>query len=287
MIILKSPFEYLLKSSSSEIEVSPTDSILVEDEDFAQIYPQQNGLIPFRIDFQNLKENNFYSLGKKDEKTFVIFKTPKKLRIFRKERLNFSGKICDIQTEENLLSFETNDRKIEYFCENSLKNAKFFKIKDFACVQSEQEFFAFSMKTQKLCRFSGEVERNGDTLSVVKDFKDSESRIRKTEYKFSEDIVMQNQEFVKTASPHPRDLAPYKLLESVKAKDFSRAIDFLSQDLKNQVNNEKIGEFFGNFSTFLPISATEFLILSDEVNSFAQFSLDGDKIADISVDALC
>lgn len=285
-IIIKSPYPYLIKTSSQEIDVNENDNLLIEDEHLGAIFPLCDGQIPFYINFDALQENQFYSLCKQEDYLIILLNKQPKIKISKKERLNFSGKICDVFVDEKGIAFETSDKKIEFSCAHSLKNAKIFKLKDYACVQTPSNLYAFSVKKNKLSHFNGTLELNADTLKVTKNFEDSDGRIKCSTYKLADDILLENEEFIRNNTTCPQELVPYKMLESIKAKDYSRALDFLSDELKNHVDKDKICDFFGNFDTFLPISTTEYITLSPKIKNFVTFSLSGDKIEDINVDNL-
>ena len=213
---------------------------------------------------------------------FIILENPPKYAQKTKEKLNFSGRIVEICVETDKICFETSDKKIECFHES--------KIQNFACVQFETELFLFSMKENKVFHFNGEIEIDGNQISVTKKFFDSNMREKRSIFRIKEDIELENEEFVYDEHAKQRenikDLTPYKFMESVKAKDFVCARNFLSEKLQNQIEISQLKNFFGNFSNFLPISATEFITLNAGRKNFVQFSLDNSQIDDISIDEL-
>lgn len=286
-IILKSPYPFLARTKSQEIELDQNDTLLIEQEDYVSIYPLIANQIPFNVDLKSLKENDFYSVFKHSDDVFVLLNLPQRLNVTQKERLNFSGKTCDVFADENKIIFELNDRKVEYLCDHKLKKTRIFKLKDYACVQSSENLYLYNIKKNRLSHFSGEITLNGDILNVTKTLDDSDNCVRTSQYKLNEDIVMQKNEFVRNMrNINIKELAPYKLLESVKAKDFGHALEFLSDKLKESVDREKLSEFFDNFNTFLPLSSTEFITMSLNKKNFITFSFDGDKIEDINIENL-
>ena len=74
------------------------------------------------------------------------------------------------------------------------------------------------------------------------------------------------------------------LAQSVKARDYACAVSFLTKSLQEKVGTAQLQDFFGNFSTFLPISTTQFITMAGKKKNFVTFSLSGDLIDEISID---
>ena len=81
-------------------------------------------------------------------------------------------------------------------------------------------------------------------------------------------------------------LVPFRLLESIKAKDYESALDFLSEKLKGEIDSDQIKDFFGELSNFLPVNANEFITISNFNKNYVKFVLVNDKIDDILIDNL-
>ncbi len=287
--LLKSPYPCLVKTNDAECELGQNDLLEIEDEKTVFIYPQNSNIIPFYINLSAPKDCERYSFFSRGEKKYVILENEPKFETKSKEKLNFSGKNVEICVENGKISFETQNRKIQCACESAGKDFSCFKIQNFACVQFENELFVFSMKENKVFHFVGEIEIDGNQISVTKKFFDSDSREKKSVFQIKEDIELESEEFVSKATSQAEkthDLAPFKFMESIKAKDYAFATSFLSEKLKNQIDISQIQQFFGNFSAFLPISTTEFIIICGKNKNFVQFSLHDCLIDDISIDAL-
>lgn len=289
--LLKTTYPCLVKTSSAECELDQNDILEIEDEKSIVIYPQNTKIVPFYINLSVPKDCERYSFCSRDEKKYIILENLPIYEIKRKEKLNFSGKIVEICVEKEKISFETSETKIECRIENASQNYDCFKIKNFACVQFENELFVFSVKEGKVFHFVGEIEIDGNQVCVTKKFFDSEMREKKSIFRLEEEIELENEEFVCTqtcgrVTEKIKSLAPFKLLECVKAKDYVRGLNFLSEKLQKQIDSTQIKEFFGNFTDFLPISTTEFITISDKNKKFVQFSMNGNFVDDISVDDL-
>ena len=289
-IFLKSPYSCLVKTSSNECELDPNDVLEIEDEKNVVIYPQSTKIVPFYINLASPKDCERYSFFSREGKTFVLLENAPKCDIKTKEKLNFSGKIVEICVENGKITFETNDKKIECSTQNFSQKFDCFKIKNFACVQFENELFVFSLKENKVFHFDGEIEIDGNQICVTKKFFDSDMREKRSVFRLEDELEVESQEFVcavaRKQNEKIKNLAPFKFMESVKAKDYASGLNCLSEKLQKQIDSTQIQEFFGNVAEFLPISTTEFLTISGKNKKFVQFSMNGNLVDDISIDDL-
>ncbi|MBP3431895.1 MAG: hypothetical protein J6K39_03480 [Clostridia bacterium] len=282
--LLKTPFECLVKIGEKEYELDANNGLEIEDEERLFVYPLSSP--PFYVNLKNLKENENYSILTHDDCTIILLEERKTLSISQKESFSFAGKACDVEICGNHICFETSDKKIAYTCPHPCKENKVFKIKDYACVQFDDHFYAYSIKNNKLTHFCGELSLNGNSLELKKIFHDSQNREKSATYNFEEDIVVENETFTSDYVCENPELTPYKLMESVKAKDFSCALNFLSENLKNSIDCDQIRSFFGNITTFLPLSTIEFITISANQKNFVRFNLADGKVDDITIDFL-
>ena len=285
--LIKTTYPCLIKTQNAITELDCNDNLEVENEAFLFIYPADNNQIPFYINLSCPKESERLSIIKNDDKTILLLEDVSKLEINQMESLNFSGTICNISVSAHSLSFEANGKKIIYKCQHLCKDFKIFKEKDFACVQFDHDLYAFSTKTNKLVHFGGdEITCEKDTVTVQKKFHDSDNREKTAIYKFEDDIVLEDEHFSRDSHTSVSELVSFKLLESVKAKDFESALTFLSDNLQKQIGSAQLQEFFGQISTFLPITPTEFITMTPTSKNYAKFVLQDDKIDDILIDKL-
>lgn len=84
----------------------------------------------------------------------------------------------------------------------------------------------------------------------------------------------------------PQKLIPFKLLESIKAKDYACAMDFLSEKLRSELDTNQMKEFFGEVTNFLPVNTNEFITISNFNKNYVKFVLSDDKVDDILIDNL-
>lgn len=283
---LKSPYPCLVKTGDSACELDQNDILEIENEKFVSIYPQAKNILPFYIDLCSPKDNERYSFFLKDEKKYIILENCPNCIQKEKETFNFSGKFLTIYVENDKIVFETANKRIEYMCEKIDKKYSSCKIKNFACLQFKDELFLYSIKENKVYHFFGESEIDGNQISVTRKFFDSEMHEKKSVFRIEEEIELESEDFSYKPQRDIKGLSPFKFLESVKSKDFAHAMDFLSAGLKNKVEISQIKDFLGNFSSFLPISETEFITLDSKQKHFVQFAMNGNLIEDISVDEL-
>ena len=162
------------------------------------------------------------------------------------------------------------------------------KIKNFACVQFENEFFAFNVLKNKLFHFSGdEILLDKESLTLKKTYHDSMGREKTAKYHFEDDVVLDDEQFSINGNIRPTSkLLGYQIMESVVAKDFGYVYKNLSKTLQEKIDSEKLRAFFGNLSHFVPLGEDSFLGISNNEKKYVAFSISGDKVEDISIDEL-
>ncbi len=285
--LLKTSYPCLVKTEAQSEELEENDLLEIEDEKYLFVYPENPRQTPFYINLTSPRENEFYSIIKSKGEKIIFLEPIKRLQVEAKESLSISGQTCDVRINDNYMTFENGTKKITYMCPHICRDYKVFKVKNFVCVQFKNDFYAFNCHKNKLSHIQGdELNFDTDKLVVIRKFNDSFGRERKATYKFEEDINMQDEEFTKNSEFASAELVPYRLLESVKAKDFSCALTFLSDNLKKNIDEEKLRQFFGNINSFLPLSTTEFITLCEKQKNFVKFEIQNDKIDDILIDAL-
>ena len=284
--ILKTSYPCLIKTDTDSCELEENDVLEIENEQFLFIYPQ-NGSIPFYIDTFSEKENRFFSIIKQNDKTIFLLEKSSILSVERKQQLNFSGKMCDIAVGAHSIIFESSSHKIERHFAHDAHEYEVFKYKNFACVQFENDFYAFNIHKHKLFHFSGEnLTFDNGKLSATKKIHDSMRRERSLTYIFNDDVTLEDESFISEELCNSPDLLPYKVLESAKAKDYAYIMSFLSENLKNQIDENHLNQFFGNIDSFLPLNLDEFITITSNGKNYVKFNVLNNKIHDISIDCL-
>lgn len=285
--ILKTSYPCLVKTQDSFTELEPNDTLEIEDETILFIYPENPKQLSFYINLVTKKDSELYSFIHRENFNLILLESPKTMEIINKETLDFSGKSCQIEICCHTITFETESKKLSYTCPHKCLNYKIFKQKNYACVQFEHDFYAFSMEKNKLFHFQGDdIVFENDLLKTSKVILDSQSRKREATFKFDNDVEITSESFERKDTGENLELVPYKFLEAVKSKDYDYVVDSLSAKLKQNINKEQIQKFFGNIKEFLPLNFNEFLIVSNDKKSYASFSLANGKINDITLDNL-
>ncbi len=286
--LMKTCYPCLIKTQTDTCELSPNDTLELVDEKLVYIYPEDASQIPFYINLQNPKENARFSVLTQQETPIIFLEETKQVFVEQRETLNFSGKTCIVGVSETKVTFETTNKKVTYQHSGNWKTFHVFKLKDFACVQAPNEMFVYAVKKDKLTHIIGdELSLEKDILTITKKEHDSQSREKTIKIKFDENLVVENQSFVFTEDKTKQEeLTSYKFLESVKAKDFSYALKFLSDELKNKIDENQLSKFFGNISQFLPLETNEFIVISNGEKSYVKFNISHGKVDDISIDVL-
>lgn len=284
--LLKTTYPCLIKTDIDTCELEENDTLEIEEERFLFVYPQ-NGNIPFYVDTKSEVENRFVSIIKHEDKTIFLLEKSANLKIEKKDQLNFSGSPCDIVISDKGISFETPLQKISYSFGHKSFNPQVFKYKNFACVQFENDFYAFDTKRNKLFHICGEdLQFENGKLSAIKKYHDSQGREKKITYRLDENVNLENETLQSDVDNARTELLPYKIMESVVAKDFAFISKNLSDSLRSKLDESQLKSFFGNPSGFLPLTTEEFIIFSSKCKNYVKFSLSENKIADISIDNL-
>lgn len=287
--LLKTPYQCLVKTKTQCVELDINDTLECEDEQTLFIYPITCEQIPFCVNLAERRDTDQYSFLRHQDQSILFLEKPEKFDVFQKEDLVFSGKHCHISISKNKVCFETDKQKINCLCKKSKLSPKVFKVKNFACVFLQQDFFAYSMDCEKLSHLSGEVVTfDKDTITVTKKYHDSSCREKISRYAISDKIVLKDEQIISSATKilDDKNLISYKFMESVKSSDFSASKQFLCDSLSEKVGEQQIKSFFGGLSEFLPLSANEFLTISAGNKKYVTFDISDGKISDISIDEL-
>ena len=285
--LLKSPYSALIKTENNFFELSKNDSLEIEDENMIFVYPQQSGYLPFCINLSQPNENRFFSIKHKNENQYIFLELQMTVEVFQKESFSLSGKTINVEISKNKLTFESDNKKICVPHNMVADEIKLFKHKNFVCCQSKHDFFAYCTDTEKLSHFSGDkIEFCDDKLMVSKSFNDSDGRQRISTYSFDNNLKKEDEKFLRRSVLKNSELIPYKLMESVQAKDFDFAYDCLNDKLKSKIDKSQIEKFFGSFSCFMPLSTSEFITIASNQKNYIKIDLVGDKVYDISIDKL-
>lgn len=284
--LLKTSYPCLIKTDNDMCELEENDTLEIEEEEFLFVYPQ-NGNIPFYIDTKSEIENRFVSIIKHEDKKIYLLEKGESFFVEKKQKLNFLGKTCEICVANNWLSFETEGQKVKFYCSHPCKQYEVFKHKNFAYLKFEKDFYAFCTQKNKLYHFSGDslTFENGE-LVVTKKIHDSNNREKTSKYKFDDELTLEDEAFISSKVQTPKELLPFKAMESIKAKDYAFILNSLSDRLKNQIDAPMLNQFFGNITSFLPLTTSEFITLSKSGKNYVKFTLSNDKIDDISIDNL-
>lgn len=287
--LLKTPYPCLIKTQNETVELDVNDTLQCEDEQILYIYPTTPEQIPFCVNLAVKMDSPFYSFLKHNGQNILYLEKVRKFDIFQKADLNFSGKHCKILVSGNEISFETEKQLVKCHCLCGKKAPELFKAKNFACVQLQQDFFAYNMQTEKLSHFSGdEVLFDKNILTITKKYHDSKCREKVSQYEISDEIKIKNEQVISANKQDfdDKNLISFKFLECVKANDYPQIQSYLSPNLSEKIGEGQIRSFFGYISDFLPLSANEFLAISSSSKKYVSFDLINGKINDISIDEL-
>ena len=283
--IIKTTYPCVVKTQNECVEIDENSSVECEDESFVYVYPEQNG-IPFCINLKEKKDCENYSFLTHNRQNFVFLEPQQSFSITKKEQISINGKNCKILIDKKQISFEGQSRIVYHSISHPVKKYKILKFQNFACVQFDNDFYAYDMQKEKLYHISGEdfaLDKN--TLTVTKIYNDCSSRERVYKVVFSDKILIENSTFVKKEQKES-DLIPYEFLQAVKAEDYSCALGFLNEKLKEKIGKTELESFFGKIQQILPINLNEFIVFSQCAKFYVSFDIKDRQICDISLDKL-
>lgn len=287
--LLKTPYPCLVKTQTETAELDVNDTLECEDEQILFVYPITPDQMPFCVNLSLKMDSPFYSFLNHNGQNILYLEKKKKFDVFQKADYNFSGKNCKILVSENEISFETDHQLLKCHYAYGKKKPQLFKVKNFACVQFQHDFFAYLVPADKLSHFSGdEISFDKNILTVTKKYHDSKCREKVSQYEISDEIKIKKEEVISTNKQDlfDKNLVSYKFLECVKANDFPQIKTYLAPNLSDKIGEEQIRSFFGYISDFLPLSANEFIAISSTSKKYVSFELINGKINDISIDEL-
>jgi hypothetical protein len=286
--LLVAPYPCLIKSKTESVELDQNDTLECENEELLYVYPLTQSLSPFCVNLSAKADTEHYSFLKHGEKNIVFLEKVPKFDVFAKEELIFPNKRCKIYVGENEIKFETDKKIIRCHRFSRKSSPKIVKIKNFACVAFDDEFFAYAVSTDKLSHFQAdEISLKNNVLTLTKKYRDSQCREKFLQYEILDEIKLKNEQIISNETKLiDRSLAPFKFLECVKAGDYANFKKFFSASLSEKLNEEKIKSFFGQAHDFLPLSPNEFLAVSSASKSYVSFDVEDGVIADISIDSL-
>lgn len=280
--LIKSSYNCLVKTNSQILELDKNDILEVENEKYVFVYPE-NRNVSFYINLASEKENQFYSVIKQPDKSIYFLEPQKHFTVCDSHTLNINGTTCQIFTTNQDITFQTPTKKITHVFDKNHDDFKIFKHKSFACVQYDNDLYAFSVPKNKLFHLQADsIVVNDSVVTTIKKYHDSVDREKTVEYKLEENFSVENENQISKPNKTPQELLPYQFLESIKAHDYAFAKNCLSKDLK--IGEEQLMKFFGNILQFLPINENEYITISTNGKSYVTFALNKNIITDISVD---
>ncbi len=286
-IILKTTYPCLVKCNNETFELDENDKIEIENEEFVFIYPAvySKRAIPFYINLKSLKKTARYSVFEMDEFTLILLEASE-ITVENRETLVINGEKCEVFVANNELRFECKNHAVSCTVKEPLSDYKVFKIGSYALLETAKDLFAFNTQNITLSHFGADEKKfERDTLHLLKRLNDCENRVKSAKYRFKDDqIKVESLAFEYENLCKIEELAPYRFLEAIKAKDFRFAQNLLAE--KMNANEDALANFFGNVVKFLPLSTTEFIVIGENEKNFARFEVSGGQIVDISVDKL-
>ncbi len=276
---LKTTYPCVIKTQDSSVFLEENDTLEIEDEKHLFVYPENSYQTPFCINLLYRQDSPLFSFVKIKNESFVILEKQNFVYINQKEKISINGKTCQILVGNHYISFESENKIVRQQLYSANKQYTIFKSGNFACVQFKKDFYAFDISKEKLYHFFCEnLHFEDNTLYVIKNN-------QKLSVKFENELKI-SQEFDKKTDFGCKILPQYQFLLALKDKNFQLCLNYFSNKLKEKITPEKLQEFFGNFSSVLPINENDFIIYNPNDKKYVTFEIEDDKICDINIDQL-
>lgn len=288
-IIIYSPYDCLVKTRNEENTLE-TNCNLEIDRDIEQpisIYPiGKNSKYSFNIDITD-KTSKFYSLIEKDDKILIFLLDGLFVENVNIYHFFYKNKPSSIEISSQNIIFSTENNKkvisLPFFAQGyscgQFSHILYVKFSD----KQNDKLIAYNTLSNKAKMFSGEkieIDKNG---FIVNNEKTKTCQCVKCEYYIdNEGLKLKSKIVSKEERIFPQELITYQFLEAIKNNDFKNALSYLSNDLKNNVDEDSLKGYFGDISYFYPIDKNTSFAISDNQNILYEFSIINNKINEIS-----
>lgn len=132
------------------------------------------------------------------------------------------------------------------------------------------------------------IEIDGNNIKTQQNINDMAKHIRVCSFVQNEDITLKNKDLYtensKNKSAKNNLLIPYNFFEAIKVEDFNLARTYLATPLKDNLTDEQLASYFGNFENIgiLSFSPLCYTLYSSQNAKDYEIYLQGNKINEIN-----
>lgn len=282
-IELQTEFECLVVTEKEQLFLSPANTLIIEDESFA-IYPATRKILPFVVSTSQ-KSGNHFRFFEKDGRMFCFLISKGTFSKTIVEKIKVEKENVEVLLSHNSLEIKSSTNNLCFDFEERVKKYKLSTCQNFLVVHL---FFSSSEEVVLFCPSSGlcknffgknfEFKDNSFTFEEeIKDF--AKSVIYKKIVLEKSNLKEESLDLKKENFSTKKETVCFCFLECVKNQNFLLAKEFLAPSLQN-VQEEKLKEYFQKPFKFFPLSLTEFVIVYPEDIKSISFRIEDDKIVD-------
>ena len=138
------------------------------------------------------------------------------------------------------------------------------------------------------CINGDKIEIEENKVKTLTNFNDMAKHIRVCEYVLKDDFELENQSLytkdVEKKSSSCSKLIPYNFFESIKVRDFTQAKTYLSDNLKDNITDEQLLQYFGEFQQIeiLSLDPLRYTLYSTNFAKDYEITMQNNKISEIN-----
>ena len=277
MFKIYSQYDCLLKYNDKEVMLSQNENLDFEEAVKINVYPINNK-VSFVLDLENLISCQFYKVKQENDITYIVF-----IESFfvHKEDIysfkNFSYPFEVIVSNKDICFASSSIKKTislpPYY------DYKVSKIKNLCVCHFHSDEFSYLIiynpKNNKVKVFNDIKDFSDDKFIIKEDYFDLEYKIDNDGLKNSSYIINK---------PIPSELTAYQFMQAIKLQGYDLAFSLLSDSMQQKITIKELREFLPDIKFFKFIKHDKCLALSSSDTIILSFTLNNNKIEDISSD---
>ena len=286
-IVIYTPYECVIKYKDKEEYLNDEQHLIIDkfNDEFIYIYPiGKSSNYSFKINLDK-GSTNFYSIIKKDDKILIFLLDG----ILAENIDNFNYKYKDTES-----SIQVSSNSILFVTEKKRKLITFpYKIQKFTCgslyyidyvlIQKDdnEQLIAYNVLNNKSKIFKGKkIKILKNEFTILKNSDLYEEVIE--EYKIDEEgLKIKNKSFSLTNRKLSENLTAFYFMNAIQNNDYTNAYTSISEDLKKNISEIELKNYFGDISYFYFIDQKTCFAISNNNNKIYEFIIKDNKINEI------
>ena len=285
--IIYSPYDALIKTKNEEVFLNRNEHMILEEENQSiVVYPTNKmSRYSFTIDL-NEQHSIFYSVIKKDNDTLVFLLDGIIAENVDIYSFSNEGQTSFVEIGKTQIVFKTQSHekivtpptKIDEFKCGNFKHINYVVFGD----QTKTYATLYNTKTNKIKLLQAdeiEIKEDGFVLTTNKN-----SFYRKIveEYLINNQGLKIKSRVFSQKENYPHNFVSYMFMNSIKFKDYHNAYYLLSDYLKGKLSVDALKNYFGDVTYFYTIDSLTIFAISDGKNIIYEFSINDNKISEIT-----